>query len=100
MSADKVYLDEVTGGVRSKKIDGKWVFYPGRHYTGRRQPVDEQVRIVACADFTADYKVFFDHRGALDAPELIPAGGVSAMSISDADALFMSACVLRDGWQS
>lgn len=65
------------------------------------QPHNELVRIEACCEFTADYKVLFDERGALDAPMQIPMGGVRAQDFEPASkGRLLVAHVYRDGWHS
>ncbi|RZL38720.1 MAG: hypothetical protein EOP35_05110 [Rubrivivax sp.] len=103
LNADAVYLDPITGAPRSKRYGSQWVFWPSPQYTGWRQPVSpDQVSILASGDLTSDYKVFFDHRGSLDAPEHIPSGSVKALdfdtAINGTTTRLMVSSVQRDGW--
>lgn len=56
------------------------VYWPLPSYTGAQhaQSTGDAVRLEACIDFTADHEVHVDCRGALDAPDTIPRGGVRA----------------------
>lgn len=75
MSATSHHLDRPT----SKKFD-QWVFWPIPCVTGalHLQPSLQRLNLLACGEFTADFKVFFDLRGAMDAPDVLPSGGVRA----------------------
>jgi hypothetical protein len=86
----------VTG---AKQYGTAWVYPPLPCATGHAQPFTEQVRIEACLDLTADCKVLFDARGALDAPDRIPAGGVRAQEFEPAsEGRLLIGHVYRDGW--
>lgn len=65
----------------SKKYGDDWVFSPIACVTGalHAQPGGKAVRIEACGAFTPDYTGYLDLRGALDAPDNIPTGGVRAL---------------------
>lgn len=65
------------------KYGERWVFSPISCTTGalHAQPNGLAVRMLACGDFTADYAVMFDYRGALDATEAIPSGSVRALDL-------------------
>jgi hypothetical protein len=90
--------------VHAKKYGETWVYFPLPCMTGalHAQPASEVVRLDACLDFTPDYKVMFDMRGALDAPNTIPRGGVRAQDFEpDASAgRLLVGHVYRDGWHS
>lgn len=102
MSAPKVYLDERTGDVRCKHVGDLWLYWPTPQLTGGRQPDFDQVSVLASTDFTADFKVLFDSRGALDAPEGIAAGSVRALDYPSegkaAGMTLMTGHVYRAGW--
>lgn len=80
-----VHLD-AQGRITSKKFGPAWVFWPLACRTGalHSQPSTECIEVLACSTFTPDYDVHFDLRGALDAPEFIPAGGVWAQDFEPA----------------
>ena len=84
----------------SKKFGDMWVYAPLPCSTGalHAQPHDEEVRIEACCEFTSDFKVLFDDRGALDAPILLPRGGVRAMDFESGTGRILIAHERRDGW--
>ncbi len=106
MSADQVVTDPVTGLPRSKRYGDLWVYWPLRYFAGapHAQPGGKAVSMLACSDFTPDYEVFFDSRGALDAPEGIPCGSVRAVDFEayrDVKPMrLMVGHVYRNGWNA
>ncbi len=104
MNADRVYLDQDTGHVTAKKYGDSWVYWPTLHITGARhsQPGERAIQPLACFDFAPGFQAFFDHRGALDAPNGIPAGSTRAMDCEPKPGSgrmrLMVSHVYRDGW--
>ncbi len=87
----------------SKQFGAAWVYFPIPCYTGalHTQPQSPDVRLETCCDFAERFTVFFDMRGALDAPETIPSGGVRAQDFEPAEkGRLLVAHVRRDGWHS
>lgn len=83
--APTVHLDS-QGRVTSKKFGPAWVFWPLSCRTGalHQQPSTESLEVLACSTFTPDYDVHFDLRSAIDAPDMIPSGGVRAQDFEPA----------------
>lgn len=77
MSSAPITRYDSSGRVRSRQYGDTFVFWPIHCHAGalHAQP---QCRIEASATFSPDYAAFFDARGALDAPDAIPRGGVRA----------------------
>ncbi len=86
----------------AKLYGDAWVYSPLPCWTGalHAQPQTPGVELLACAVFTDDFKVLFDQRGALDAPNTIPSGGVRAQDFIGAPGRLLVAHVYRDGWHS
>ncbi len=83
----------------AKQYGDAWVYSAMPCRTGFVQPFSEAVRLDACCDFTPDYAAFFDQRGALDAPDMIPRGGVCAQDFTPPSAgRVLVGHVHRDGW--
>lgn len=97
-SSDRVYAKQYGDG---------WVYWPLHCQTGAlhaqpdTHPDAGNARGEACLDFTPDYKVMFDARGALDAPSQIPSGSTRAEDFGcGSSSRLMVAHVYRDGWHS
>jgi hypothetical protein len=76
------------------------VFWPIACVTGalHAQPSGTAVEALSCSAFTHDYETWFDQRGALDATECIPSGGVRALDFHPpASVRLMVANVWREG---
>lgn len=86
----------------AKQYDDKaWVYNALLCRTGSEQPsTPDTARIEACCDFTDDYTVMFDMRGALDAPERIPSGSVRAQDFDSGPGRILVGHVYRAGWHS
>lgn len=86
----------------SRRYGSRIVFMPLPARTGElhAQPCDYQIRNEACCSLTADYETLFDARGALDAPEGIPSGGVRAQEFLSGGHRLLVGNVYRDGWRS
>ena len=97
MSAPKVTQTE-----NAKLYGDCWVYRALACHTGalHAQPGNSSVRIDCCCDFTPDYKAFFDHRGALDAPEFIPSGSVRAHDFDGSPGRILVGHVYREGTRS
>jgi hypothetical protein len=75
-------------------------YYPPiRNYTGavHAQPAPEHLHIPAWA-FTADFAFGVDMRGALDAPEAIPAGSLRVLDFERLS--LVVGHVYRPGWRT
>jgi len=74
---------KVTQTANAKPRDEHRIYPALPCHTGalHAQPANSAVRIDCCCDFTPDFKAFFDHRGAPDAPVLIPSGSVRALRL-------------------
>lgn len=93
--------------LQSKKFGDAWVFWPiecmtGASHTQPGRPGDYGgwgVRIdLACELGPAPDFIFFDSRGALDAPETIPSGSVRGQEFLNGGGSLMVGHVYRDGW--
>lgn len=107
MSAEPTVMLDVTGeNLHAKRYGDEWVYWPVLQRTGavHTQPGFDQVSALASADFTPDFKVLFDGRGALDAPEGVPSGSVRAVDFAAAEGArplrVMVGHIYRDGWRS
>lgn len=71
----------------AKQFGEAWVYFPIPCHTGalHTQPSSPAVRLEICGDFAERFTVFFDLRGALDAPDTIPSGGVRAQDFEPAE---------------
>lgn len=85
----------------SKKYGEAWVYSPIPCFTGalHAQPSTTDIRLDTCTGFANGYDVFFDMRGALDAPNLIPRGGVRAQDFESGGRILVGH-VYRDRWHA
>ena len=85
----------------TKKYGDVLVSWPIECKTGAEhaQPAGGSVSLTACCDLLdSDWTVMFDSRGALDAPEQIPSGGVRGQDFLGASGRLMVAHVYREGF--
>lgn len=89
---------------QTKQHGTTWVYPPIPCVTGalHAQPQGNAVEIAACTDFTPDFYVMVDSRGALDAPLTIPSGSVRARDFIPDPTVgrILVSHVYRDGWFS